>query len=70
MYRPVRMEWRDEGRLQWGRHGDGEITVREAAWKARNVAGVVVVNGDVMLLGDAFGVLDKANWRTQRAQQR
>lgn len=29
-----------------------------------------VVKGDVVLLGDAFGVLDKANWQTQRAQQR
>lgn len=30
----------------------------------------VAVNGIVMLLGDAFGVLDKANWQTQRAQRR
>lgn len=29
-----------------------------------------VVNGDVVLLGDAFGVFDKANWQTQRAQNR
>ena len=30
----------------------------------------IAVNGDVMLLGDAFDVLDKANWQTQRTQQR
>lgn len=30
----------------------------------------LAVKGDVVLLGDAFGVLDKANWQTQRAQLR